>query len=227
VPNSSQIYTEFLPLVAADRPAMAFDTPGYGMSDPAPDPQTIGAYADAVEDGLAALSLAGPVDLLGYHTGAAIAAELATRGRWAVRRVMLVAVPVFSEVERASFGALPPIQFDEEGDWAREEWRRSWRWRGPGQQRASVLRTFAEKMRPGARERGAIAIAGYDMARAVSRIRQPLMIARPKDDLWEATARARTLRPDAAYAELPELGHGLWEVAPERMAALARRFLDA
>jgi pimeloyl-ACP methyl ester carboxylesterase len=227
VPNSSQIYTEFLPLVAADRPAMAFDTPGYGMSDPAPDPQTIGAYADAVEDGLAALSLAGPVDLLGYHTGAAIAAELATRGRLAVRRVMLVAVPVFSEVERASFGALPPIQFDEEGDWAREEWRRSWRWRGPGQERTSVLRTFAEKMRPGARERGARAIAAYDMGRAVSRIRQPLMIVRPKDDLWEATARARTLRPDAAYAELPELGHGLWEVAPERMATMARRFFDA
>jgi pimeloyl-ACP methyl ester carboxylesterase len=227
VPNSSQIYTEFLSMVATDRLAIAFDTPGYGMSDPATDPQTIGAYADAIEDGVAALGLAGAVDLLGYHTGAAIAAELAARGRLAVRRVMLVAVPVFTETERASFGALPPIPFDEEGDWAREEWRRSWRWRGPGQLRASVLRTFAEKMRPGARERGARAIAAYDMAKALSRIRQPLMIVRPKDDLWDATARARTLRRDTAYSELPELGHGMWEVAPGRMAALVRRFLDA
>ncbi|HLL59539.1 MAG TPA: alpha/beta fold hydrolase, partial [Allosphingosinicella sp.] len=95
VPNSSQIYTEFLSMVATDRLAIAFDTPGYGMSDPATDPQTIGAYADAIEDGVAALGLAGAVDLLGYHTGAAIAAELTARGRLAVRRVMLVAVPVF------------------------------------------------------------------------------------------------------------------------------------
>ena len=226
VPNSGQIYTDFLPLIATDRLAVAFDSPGYGMSDASPDPQTIGAYADAMEDAVASLRLGGAVDLIGYHTGAAIAAELASRRRLPVRRVMLVAVPVFTDAERASFGALPPIPFDEDGDWAREEWRRSWRWRGPGQSRASVLRTYAEKMRPGARERGATAIAAYDMARALAGLRQPLMIVRPRDDLWDATARARTLRPDAAYVELPDVGHGLWEVAAARMATLARGFFD-
>jgi pimeloyl-ACP methyl ester carboxylesterase len=115
-----------------------------------------------MEDGIAALEVKRPIDLIGYHTGAAIAVALATRGRLAIRRIMLVAVPVFSEAERASFGALSPIAFDEAGDWAREEWRRSWRWRSPGQSRSSVLRGFAEKMRPGARERGATAIAAYD-----------------------------------------------------------------
>lgn len=226
VPNSGQIYTDFLPLLAADRLAVAFDTPGYGMSDPAPDPQRIGAYADAMEDAVASLRIPGGVDLIGYHTGAAIAAELATRGRLAVRRIMLVAVPVFTNAERASFGVLSPIPFDEDGDWAQEEWRRSWRWRGPGQSTASVLRTYAEKMRPGARDRGARAIAAYDMGSTLRRLRQPLMIVRPRDDLWEATARGRALRPDAAYAELPDLGHGLWEVAPGRMATLARGFFD-
>jgi len=50
---------------------------------------------------------------------------------------------------------------------------------------------------------------------------------RPKDDLWEASARARALRGDAAYAELPEFGHGLWDAAPERMVALIRGFFDS
>jgi hypothetical protein len=151
VPNSGQIFAPLLPLLG--RAAFAPDTPGYGMSDPAPDPQSIAAYADAMEDSAGALSVRGPFDLIGYHTGAAIACELANRGRLPVRRVMLISVPVFSPEERASFGAQTPIPFDEDGDWAREEWRRSWRWRGPGQDRASVLRSFAEKMRPGARER--------------------------------------------------------------------------
>lgn len=223
VPNSGQIFAPVLPLVATDRLALAIDTPGYGMSDPAPDPQTIAAYADAIADGLAALDL-GAIDLVGYHTGAAIAAELAKRLGNRVRRIMLIAVPVFTPEERARFGALPPIPWDEAGDWAREEWRRSWTWRGPGQTREDVLRTYAEKMRPGARERGATAIAAYDMAGALALIDKPLMIVRPRDDLWEATARARALRPDADYAELPDLGHGLWSVAPERMAALLRGF---
>lgn len=224
VPNSGQIFEAVLPLLAADRLAVAPDTPGYGMSDPAPDPQRIGAYADAMADAMRALP-SGPVDLVGYHTGAAIAAELANRPGSRVRRLVLIAVPVFSADERARFGALPPIPFDEAGDWAREEWRRSWAWRGPGQSRADVLRTYAEKMRPGARERGATAIAAYDMAAGLRAVRQPLLIARPKDDLWDATARARALRPDAAHAELPELGHGLWSVAPERMARLICDFL--
>jgi hypothetical protein len=52
------------------------------------------------------------------------------------------------------------------------------------------------------------------------------MIVRPRDDLWEATARAGALRPESAYVELPEFGHGLWEVAADRMGTLARGFFD-
>jgi len=227
VPNSGQIYERFLERLGTDRLAIAFDTPGYGMSDPVPDPQSIESYAETLGDAIRALGLADrPVDLIGYHTGAAIAATLARRGGLAVRRMVLVAVPVFSAAERASFGALPPIPFDEDGAWAREEWRRSWHWRGPGQSPASVLRTYAEKMRPGARERGARAIAAFDMAAALQAVTTPLLLMRPKDDLWEATARAFELRPDASHIELPDLGHGVWEVAPERLEGIARDFLD-
>lgn len=228
VPNSGQIFERVAPALANGRRVVILDTPGYGMSDPLPDPQRIDAYAQALAEAAASLGLAGrPVDLLGYHTGAAIACEIALSGGLRVRRLALCAVPVFSAEERASFGAQTPIPFDEDGDWAREEWRRSWRWRGPGQTREMVLRTYAEKMRPGARERGAAAIAAYDMADALARVRQPMMILRPRDDLWEATGRAMALRPDAPAEELPDLGHGLWDVASDQMSGVIDGFLRA
>jgi len=88
-----------------------------------------------------------------------------------------------------------------------------------------VLRTFAEKMRPGARERGAHAIMRYDMTTALQGLTQPLMILRPRDDLWDATARATELRADARSVSLPDLGHGMWEAAPEQLTALIEDFL--
>ena len=79
--------------------------PESGMSDAAPDPQTIEDYALTVVDALTALGYRGAaIDVLGYHTGAAVAAHLALDTSLQVRRVVLAAVPVFSDDERASFG---------------------------------------------------------------------------------------------------------------------------
>lgn len=226
VPNSGQIFEPVMPALAHDRCVIAVDTPGYGMSDPIPDPQTIEGYADVIGGAIGEL-VGEPLDVVGYHTGAAIAAVLATRSRPRVRRIALVAVPVLNDAERKEFAALPPIPFDEAGDWAREEWRRSWHWRGPGQTRDDLLKSFAEKMRPTARLQGARAIVAFDMTKALHAVRQSLLIVRPRDDLWEATARAAALRPDAPCVNLPDFGHGLWSVASERMVQILKEFFDA
>ncbi len=225
-PNSSQVYSAFLPLIGRDRLAVAPDYPGYGMSDPIPGAQRIEDYARAMWDVADALKLASPIDLIGYHTGSAVALEMARQRPHAARRLVLVAIPVLTEEERAAGAAIPYISFDEDGDFAKEEWQRSWRWRGPGQSADSVFATFAEKMRPGVRELGAEAVLGYDVMPALQATTLPLMLVRVKDDLWEATARARSIRPDARWVELPEYGHGLFHVAPDAMDVLIRDFLD-
>ena len=226
VPNSGQIFEPVMSALAEDRLVLAIDTPGYGMSDPIADPQTIEGYAEVIGHALRE-RITVPVDIVGYHTGAAIAAVLASSDLLRVRRLALVAVPVLTDTERKEFAALPPIPFDEGGEWAREEWRRSWYWRGPGQTLDDVLKSFAEKMRPSARQQGARAIVTFEMAEALRVLRQPLLIVRPKDDLWEATARAIALRPDAMCVTLPDFGLGLWSAAAERMVKILREFLDA
>lgn len=225
-PNSGQVFSTILPLIGRDRIAMAPDYPGYGMSDAIEGEQRIDDYALAMMDALESAGISGPVDLLGYHTGAAVALEMARIDPQRVRKIMLVAVPLLTKAERAAGAALPKIPFDENGAFAQKEWQSSWRWRGPGQSTASVYATFAEKMRPGARERGAQAILAYDLEPVLRSAEHPLMIVRVKDDLWDATLKAKHLRPDAAYVELGDYGHGLFHAAPQLMDELIRGFLD-
>lgn len=225
-PNSSQVFSDFLPIMGADRIAIAPDYPGYGMSDAIEGEQTISDYARAMLDVIERQNLSTPVDLVGYHTGAGVALEMARQEPDLIGRIVLVAVPVLTKEEREAGAALPRIAFDLEGEFAKKEWQSSWRWRGPGQDQTSVLATFGEKFRPGARERGAQAILAYDLIPVLEKASHPLMIVRVKDDLWEPSKRAHDMRPDAEYAELPDYGHGLFHVAPDHMRELITNFLD-
>jgi pimeloyl-ACP methyl ester carboxylesterase len=56
-------------------------------------------------------------------------------------------------------------------------------------------------------------------------IGQPVLVARAKDECWESTARARELLPRARALDLPQLGAGLFDAAPEAIAAPLKDFL--
>lgn len=226
-PNSGQVFTTFLPLIGTDRLVVAPDYPGYGMSDPIAGEQRIEDYAVAILDVIGATAENETVDLLGYHTGAGVALEIARQNPNRIRRLVLIGVPVLTAEERAAGAALPHIAFDEDGDFAREEWRRSWRWRGPGQPLESVLATYSAKMRPGVRERGAQAILAYDLIPVLEATKHSMMIIRVNDDLWEATARAKVMRPDAQYREFPDYGHGIFHAVPDDLNMVIREYLDA
>lgn len=226
VPNSSQVFDAFMLAGDDGRRQLAFDLPGFGMSDPVTGDETVEAYAQAILASLDALGVES-IDLLGYHTGAAVAAEMMQQRPDLVRKLVLVAIPLLTDEERAAFAALPPIAFDEDGEFAKTEWQRSLRWRGPGQSIDSVKKTYAEKMRPGARERGAKAVVAYDLEPALRAIDVPLMVLRPKDDLWEATDCARSVLTDAAWIDLPQYGHGMFHVAPDELASTVFEFLQS
>ena len=225
-PNSSQVFSGFLPMIGQDRIAIAPDYPGYGMSDPIEGAQNLSDYAAAMLDVIKTQELDTPIDLIGYHTGAGVALEMARQEPDMISRIVLVAIPLLTKAEREAGAALPRIPFDLDGEFAKKEWQSSWRWRGPGQSQESVLATFGEKFRPGARKKGAEAILAYDVIPVFENAAHDLFVITVKDDLWNVSKRAEVMRPDVKYLELPEYGHGLFHVAPDRMDELIREFLD-
>lgn len=226
-PNSSQVFVEFMAELGADRVVVAPDTPGYGESDlPARQPD-IAFYASAMAELADALGFE-KVQLVGYHTGAAIAIELARTRPELVDALVLVGIPAFNEEEQEEFRERPwPLPRAEDGSHVQEEWARSMQWRGPGQSEESVVRTFNEKL--GAGETawwGAHAAIHYDTLAMLPKVEAPILFIRPEDDLWEISLRALPALGDSPRIDLPDHGFGLFEVIPKPLAATIRAFLD-
>ncbi len=97
-PRSSAAYASIMPLLGKNHRVIAMDTPGYGNSAPPPRPYQMEDYADSVAHFLDSLGIA-TVDVMGEHTGASIAVELAARWPERVRRLVLDGLPFFPSTE--------------------------------------------------------------------------------------------------------------------------------
>jgi pimeloyl-ACP methyl ester carboxylesterase len=225
-PMSGRVFRPLLEIMGRERSVYAPDTPGFGESDPPPQAPSIQDYAGAMLDFIDAMRFR-KVDLLGYHTGSLIATEVALARPDVVRRLVMVALPVLSDAERAAFASSPwPIPAAEDGSHVQAEWQRSVQWRGPGVTLEMLSRSFAEKLRNGPQAWwGASAVMQYPARERLRLLRQPTLVLRPKDDLWEATGRAQGLLPDARFVDLPQYGFGLFDVAPQAVVAATQEFL--
>ncbi len=114
-PRSGDEFREFMLLLGGERHVVAFDIAGMGHSTPHPDGDTIAAYADAVAHAIGALvdTSDRPLDLLGHHTGAAVAAELAARHPDLVATLVLSSPPWTDAAERELRAARPGPGIDE------------------------------------------------------------------------------------------------------------------
>jgi pimeloyl-ACP methyl ester carboxylesterase len=92
--NSSRMFARFLPQIAAVRSVYAPDLPGRGESDPSPSSSVADAAA-AISDLANDLRLK-QIDLLGVHSGTAVALDLAATRPGLVRRLVLVGIPAAS-----------------------------------------------------------------------------------------------------------------------------------
>jgi hypothetical protein len=64
----------------------------------------------------------------------------------------------------------------------------------------------------------------YATRERLALVTQSVLVLRPKDEFWEAGARARELLPKARFLDLPQ-GNGLFEAAPEAVVESTRDFL--
>jgi pimeloyl-ACP methyl ester carboxylesterase len=107
-PRSWDEFRELLPLLATDHRVIAMDMVGFGASATLPAPQTIEAFAAAARALLDALEI--PVAaVLGHHTGAAVALEMAVAYRERVTALILSSCPWADADYRAAHADGPAV----------------------------------------------------------------------------------------------------------------------
>jgi pimeloyl-ACP methyl ester carboxylesterase len=225
-PLSGRMFERFLSVAGRDRSVYAPDLPGFGDSDPPTSRPAIVDYAAAVGDFLESMRFR-QIDVLGYHTGSLVATELAVTRPKQIRRVVLVSIPLLNEQEREGAKRQPPAPAAQgEPPQLVAEWQRIADIYGPTAPNELVTGTFVEKLRNGIHPSYfAHAALQYAVRERLSLITQQVLILRPRDELWEATSRAREVLPKARCVDLADQGPGLFELGSEQVAENTKDFL--
>ena len=193
--SSGRVFTRLMAQAGRDRSVYAPDVPGFGESDPPPVRPALADYANALGDFLDSLRLR-HVAVLGLRGGALLATELSLARPQQISRLVLLSVPLLREAERPSPGVAPAPAGPESA------------FRPPQWQRWALE-----------------AAAQYPLRERLARLTQRVLVLRPRDDLWEASGRARDVLPAARVSELDQPALELLAAAPQRIAEGMREFL--
>lgn len=229
-PMSSRTFARFLAEMGEDRRAIAIDTPGFGMSDGPPAPPSIHDYAAAMIAAMDALGVSGPADLMGYHTGLMIAAEIAADWPARARRLLLISAPIFDADDRAQLRAqYAPQSPALDGSHLVERWRSFVHHHlNEGATLEDIADAFPERLLGRANAWwGHRAAFDHAPDMRLGEIEHPILVINPGDDLTDYTRRAGVLLRNGSIVERPAWGHGFLDAHTAEAAALARAFLDA
>jgi pimeloyl-ACP methyl ester carboxylesterase len=223
--RSARVFQRLLEIMGRDRSTYAPDLPGFGESDAPAERATIPDVAAGIADFIDSMRFR-QIDVLGWQMGSAVAAELAAAKPQQVRRVVLIGVPLFTDAEREVSRRLTTSAAAEDGSHLVNDWRRMLESRESGVTLEALAQRFAEMLEnaPAALQI-ASALAQYPLRERLTAMRQPVLVLRPRDELWDVTPRSRDVLPRARMLDLPACGSGLIETAPEAVANATREFL--
>ena len=225
---SGRSFTPFLRNLAMHRRVVAPDTCGYGGSDGPETPLDIPGYA---QRSLEALDAAGEtrVDLLGYHTGAIIAAELARMAPERIERLVLIGVPYLDRIEQQAWRKrlATPMVLGERLAQFQERWDFLVGGRDPRVSLSRAFDNFVDELRAYPHGwRAHDAAFTFDVQACFARVHQPTLILNPDNHLAEPSRRAADALPNANLVELPHLNNGIFDVAPKALTAAVESFLQ-
>lgn len=228
-PKSSREFIEFMKLAADDRLVIAIDSPGHGESDVPPSKMSIEDFAAQIWSALDALDIS-TADLVGHHTGAKVAAEMAWQRPESVGRVVMVSALVLTPEERAAFKSqFQPIPLDEDGTRLKHMWTQSLKYRGPGVTLEQLAESMAENLRSGeAYEWGHDAAFAYtdNFAARIAKLPHRITVLNPKDMLFDLTPRVAKLLKNGKVINMPQWGAGFLVKDPKGAVNAVRSALD-
>lgn len=228
-PYSSAFYLDFMAEMSKDRVVIAIDTPGFGDSDRPSDPPSIKDYAANVAITLTALGVDAPVDVLGYHTGTLIAAELAIAEPARVRRLVLPGVPYFTgESQTAAFETYAkPDALDSTGAHLQSKWAFTAGGLQYGislEQAQAHFSDLAQAMPESGH--AYYGVFSYPGETQFPKLTQPSLFIAPTGSLLAETKAAQAITPNSELIILSEYPHNVFDIGLPHMAELTREFLD-
>ena len=225
-PQASNVFEPALPALGATLRVFAFDTPGYGMSDPPARPLEIPDYAARLLAAIDALGIES-FAVAGQHTGASIALEVARLAGRRVTHAVLSGLVLLDPAQRQEFLAswAPDGQVQPDGSHLQTLWRKYvGLWEEPTELVHLAVSNIASVYE---RYNWAYNAAfRHDPAPALAEVECPvLLLTAERDMLAHLDERALQLRPDAQQVRLTHgTGQLPWRV-PEEFAAVVTDFL--
>ncbi len=223
--NSSAIFEPMLPLFAAKgRRVVAFDTPGFGASDPPPEPPDIAYYARRFVEAAALLGI-NQFDLLGHHTGATAGARIAADFGAKVCHLVLWGYPMLTPEQMAQLANAEPVEFSDDGSFIPASWQQV---NGPRVQPKLTNRFLLERLQAG---RNAYwsprAVGREDHAALARRISIPtLIISHESDPSWEGSQGAAVLIPNAQFVPVRGVNVDVADAAMQQFVDTVDAFLN-
>ena len=221
----------FLPLMAdyaQIRRVIAPDMLGYGGSDRPEGPVDIAYYANALAMALDADGL-GPVHLLGYHTGAFVACELAIQRPDLVSGLVLIGVPFYlgeARSERRATLAKPHYLHEDLTQFS-ERWSYFIELRAWGQTLDRGFENFVDELRAYPNGWWAHEAAfTYPAEDRLPQVRQRALILNPENALSAPSRLGAKYLPNATLIEMPHLSHAIFDLASAEIRDAIEAFLD-
>ena len=219
--SARQFEAAFKPLARRNVRYVAIDTPGFGFSDPTPSFPKLEQWASSFVAVMDHLGIE-QADVLGHHTGALNATEVALQFPKRVRRLILNGPFPVTEEERQKFIAGGAKSHERgapklDGSHLLSSFETRVRMWGPNPDPVILTRIVAEKYQTlGPYTWGHDSAYRYDHTSALKRITHPAMIlTNTGDDIYELAKRAAALRPDFTYRELQGGTHDIVDQQPE------------
>ncbi len=228
-PVSSWEFERTLPLLGEKVRAVAFDTPGYGMSDAPEGPLDMAGYASRILPAIEHFAKGGPLAFATVHTGTSIALELITR-HLADRTTHAVfsGIPMIDPEQREVFvKRVGEPHMDPDGEFLKTMWqtrRRNW---GEDTDIETIHAAIVQHLTVFPRFHWAFrAVFAYDARAALSRLRCPVYVINAEGDSLAAIDRqAAALIPGAKLKIVEGVGGQLPYRAPELYAREVLGFL--
>lgn len=228
-PRSWDEYRDVIPILSQELHVLAMDTVGFGSSTRPPRPWSIEMFADSVLDLCDTLDL-GRVTLVGHHTGAVIALEVAAAHPGRIESLVLSGMPFVDADRRRSVADRTPIDHvvpQADGSHLQQLWNN----RAPyyPSERPDLLDRLVHDATGvlDCVEEGHLAVNRYHMERRISLVTAPTLVLCGERDEFslpdqpEITAGIPGSRADILCGTgVPAVDHH-----PEQFAAAVRDFL--